>query len=56
VAVVNVPFLNIAFGTVPLDFIQWTVCIAMASVVLWAGERKWIARRLRPLPHARVAA
>jgi magnesium-transporting ATPase (P-type) len=57
VAVVNVPFLNIAFGTVPLDFVQWLVCIAMASVVLWAGElRKWIARRLHPVSHARVAA
>jgi Ca2+-transporting ATPase len=45
VAVVNVGFLNVAFGTVPLTAAQWFVCVAMASVVLWLRElRKWITR------------
>ena len=45
VAVVNVGFLNVAFGTVPLTLEQWFVCAAMASVVLWLRElRKWITR------------
>jgi magnesium-transporting ATPase (P-type) len=44
IAVVNVGFLNVAFGTVPLDAAQWLACAAMASFVLWASElRKWIA-------------
>ena len=47
VAVVNLAFLNVAFGTVPLAFDQWLVCAAMASVVLWAGElRKLMSRAL----------
>ena len=37
VAVVHVPPLNSAFGTVPLDATQWLVCIGMASPVLWLG-------------------
>jgi len=45
-AVVNLGVLNTAFGTVPLAPDQWLVCLAMASVVLWASEaRKWLARR-----------
>ena len=45
VAVVNVPFLNIAFGTVPLQLEQWFSCAAIASFVLWASElRKWVRR------------
>ncbi|HEX5511078.1 MAG TPA: cation-translocating P-type ATPase [Actinomycetales bacterium] len=45
VAVVHIPFLNIAFGTVPLTLEQWLVCVAMASVVLWASEvRKLVLR------------
>ncbi len=48
VAVVHVGFLNVAFGTVPLTFDQWMVCIAMASGVLWFGElRKLMARMMR---------
>ncbi|HEX2829576.1 MAG TPA: cation-translocating P-type ATPase [Burkholderiales bacterium] len=47
-AVVNVGFLNVAFGTVPLEASQWLVCAAMASMVLWASElRKWLVRRSR---------
>jgi magnesium-transporting ATPase (P-type) len=45
VAVVNVEFLNVAFGTVPLTLKQWFVCAAMASAVLWFRElRKWLTR------------
>jgi magnesium-transporting ATPase (P-type) len=48
VAVVHIPFLNTAFGTVPLDPQQWVVCAAMASSVLWASElRKLLARAIR---------
>jgi magnesium-transporting ATPase (P-type) len=49
VAVVHIPFLNTAFGTVPLDPQQWLACAAMASTVLWASElRKLLARAVRP--------
>jgi P-type Ca2+ transporter type 2C len=50
VAVVHVPWLNLAFGTVPLTLQQWAVCVAMASGVLWFSElrkgltRWWIGR------------
>ncbi|MFN9504554.1 MAG: cation-translocating P-type ATPase [Rubrivivax sp.] len=45
VAVVHVPFLNEAFGTAPLTLLQWGVCVAMASGVLWFSEcRKWVIR------------
>ncbi|HRO60458.1 MAG TPA: cation-translocating P-type ATPase [Burkholderiaceae bacterium] len=48
-AVVNVGFLNLAFGTVPLEPGQWLVCAAMASGVLWYDElRKLIARAIGP--------
>jgi magnesium-transporting ATPase (P-type) len=47
VAVVQAPWLNQAFGTVPLGPRDWSICIALASLVLWAAElRKLIARRL----------
>ncbi|MBK9607662.1 MAG: cation-translocating P-type ATPase [Betaproteobacteria bacterium] len=45
VAVVHVGFLNVAFGTVPLDAGQWLLCAAMASVVLWYGELRKLMRR-----------
>ncbi len=47
VAVVNVPFLNLAFGTVPLTLDQWLVCAAMGSVVLWFSELRKLVGRLR---------
>ena len=44
VLVVYVPFLNSAFGTVPLSGIEWASCIVIASAVLWAEElRKVVA-------------
>ena len=45
VAVVHVPFLNIAFGTAPLAFDQWLVCAAMASAVLIYSELQKLLRR-----------
>ena len=45
VAVVNVGFLNIAFGTVPLSLDQWLVCAAMASLVLWSSELRKVLHR-----------
>jgi calcium-translocating P-type ATPase len=47
VAVVNFSVLNAAFATVPLDFGQWLVCIAMASGVLWVGELRKLVVALR---------
>jgi len=53
VAVVNLGFLNLAFGTVPLEFSQWLLCAAMASVVLWFSElRKLVNRAWRHRPSA----
>ena len=46
VAVIQVPFLNLAFGTVPLSPEQWAVCAAMASSVLWLSEIRKGAGRL----------
>lgn len=45
VAVVHVPFLNIAFGTAPLSPQQWLLCAAMASVVLLYSELQKLLRR-----------
>ena len=48
IAVIHVRLLNVAFGTVPLNFRDWLTCAAIASAVLWFGElRKLIARALR---------
>ncbi|MDB5746503.1 MAG: ATPase, type [Massilia sp.] len=45
IAVVHAPLLNVAFGTAPLELIQWVQCAAMASVVLWFSELRKLARR-----------
>jgi magnesium-transporting ATPase (P-type) len=55
VAVVHLPFLNLAFGTVPLSVTQWAVCLAMASGVLVASELFKALRRARR-PPLRAAA
>ena len=48
VAVVNLEFLNLAFGTVPLAVDQWLLCAAMASLVVWYSElRKLVSRAWR---------
>jgi magnesium-transporting ATPase (P-type) len=45
VAVVHVPFLNDAFGTVPLRVGDWLLCAGIASSVLWLDEVKKLAVR-----------
>ena len=47
IAVVNLPFLNLAFGTVPLTLSQWGTCVLMASVVLWFSELRKLVMRVR---------
>jgi magnesium-transporting ATPase (P-type) len=46
VAVVELPFLNNAFGTAPLGGNEWLICVGLASVVLWAAEAKKLIERL----------
>jgi magnesium-transporting ATPase (P-type) len=47
VAVVHLPILNLAFGTVPLSGAQWALCVGMASGVLVASELRRALGRLR---------
>ncbi len=47
VAVVNLAFLNVAFGTVPLTLEQWLLCIGMGSGVLWYSEARKLVVRAR---------
>ncbi len=42
VLVVHAPFLNEAFGTVPLSAADWLLCGIIASSVLWADELRKI--------------
>jgi Ca2+-transporting ATPase len=55
VLVVYVPFLQRAFGTVALTARDWTLCIAVASSVLWLREGTKLLRRspAAPPPPAR---
>ncbi|MEJ7784069.1 MAG: cation-translocating P-type ATPase C-terminal domain-containing protein [Solirubrobacteraceae bacterium] len=46
VAVVQLPFLNDAFGTAPLSIDDWLLCVGLASIVLWAAEAKKLVERL----------
>lgn len=46
VAVVNVGFLNQAFGTVPLSLAEWGICAAIASAVLWVDEARKLVWRV----------
>jgi magnesium-transporting ATPase (P-type) len=44
VAVVQLEFLNDAFGTTPLSAEEWLICTGLASIVLWTSElRKLVA-------------
>jgi Ca2+-transporting ATPase len=48
VAVVYVPFLQVAFGTSPLSAIDWAIAVAVSSSVLWVRELSklvWPRRR-----------
>jgi len=47
VAVVELPFLQVAFGTARLDVAHWLICVAMASGVLWAEELRKVVLRAR---------
>jgi Ca2+-transporting ATPase len=47
VAVVQVPFLQVAFGTAGLDLAHWGVAVAMASSVLWFDELRKLVWRAR---------
>ena len=54
IAVVNLKFFNVAFGTVPLEFSQWLLCAAMASAVLCYSElRKLVNHILTKVMQAR---
>ncbi len=46
VSVVQLSFLNAAFGTTPLGAGDWLVSVALASTVLWAAEAKKLVGRL----------
>ncbi|MFJ2370402.1 cation-translocating P-type ATPase [Microbacterium sp. NPDC087665] len=45
IAVVEVPFLQVAFGTAHLDLAHWATCVALASLVLWYDEIRKIVLR-----------
>lgn len=45
-AVIYTPFLQSAFGTMPLSVTDWVICIAVASSVLWLVELKKLVVRL----------
>jgi magnesium-transporting ATPase (P-type) len=46
VAVVEVSFLQVAFGTASMDPTHWTACVALGSVVLWYDELRKLVLRL----------
>jgi P-type Ca2+ transporter type 2C len=43
VAVISTPFIQAAFGTVPLSAGDWLICIGIGSSVLWLMELKKLA-------------
>ena len=47
IAIVEVPFLQTAFGTASMDLAHWVVCFAMASLVLWFDELRKLVWRAR---------
>ncbi|MEA5155360.1 cation-translocating P-type ATPase [Raineyella sp.] len=51
VLVVEVPFLQAAFSTAPMTPLQWLICVAMASVVLWFSELRKLVLRARDRRH-----
>ena len=46
ITVIYTPFLQRAFGTVPLSATDWVICIAIGSTVLWLMELKKLVLRL----------
>src|SRR4029453_9012683 len=56
VLVVYVPFMQNAFGTMPLSAGDWLFCVAVSSSVLWLREAtKVVARARGRRPGDRVA-
>jgi P-type Ca2+ transporter type 2C len=47
ILVIYVPFLQEAFGTVPLSLTDWLICIAVGSTVLWLREIVKVLQRKR---------
>ena len=47
VLVVQVPYLQRAFGTQPLDLTHWAVAVGLASLVMWGQEVAKLLRRRR---------
>jgi magnesium-transporting ATPase (P-type) len=45
VAVIELPWLNLAFGTATMSLPQWLLCAAMSSAVLWCTELRKLAGR-----------
>ena len=50
--VIYVPFLQKAFGTRSLSWLDWVVCIVVSSSVLWVREISKMLWPKRPLPAA----
>jgi len=46
VGVVHIPPLQAAFSTSALSLADWAMCVALASLVLWADEARKIVLRL----------
>jgi magnesium-transporting ATPase (P-type) len=46
VTVVQLSFLNQAFGTTPLPASDWLITVVLASGVLWAAEAKKLVQRV----------
>ncbi|WP_122817471.1 cation-translocating P-type ATPase [Nocardioides pantholopis] len=45
VAVVELPFLQVAFGTDSMDAVHWATCVALGSAVLWYDELRKVVLR-----------
>ncbi|MFC6421360.1 cation-translocating P-type ATPase [Ornithinimicrobium tianjinense] len=56
VAVVHLPLLQRAFGTAALDLRHWTVCVVLASGVLWFDELVKVVERRLDRRRARAGA
>ena len=53
IGVVEVPFLQVAFGTASMDLTHWAVCLGLSSVVLWFDEARKALYRVRQGKHRR---
>ena len=55
-AVIYIPWLNAAFGTVPLPWHSWFEAFALSSVTLWLTELRKVFLRARTRRRAAKAA